>query len=190
MVGVGFLSSETSSILFMSRRRLDIRIVLASISIYLLLLYDINPLTNWYLKMYIYLLLLLLTTAIVVWNWPNTVTILWALWMLMAWYFNTRASVATARSSHPWASCQMRKLRIAHAPGMPETLIPPPRVRDPDMHLGRCVTHVPWLMQGSLNCGFFFTSVAWKRSRLSRRMRNAQFYVSGKRRMRFHLFRG
>ena len=35
------------------------------------------------------------------------------------------------------------KLRVAHAPGMPGTFSPPPRVIDPDMHHGTCVTHVP-----------------------------------------------
>ena len=35
------------------------------------------------------------------------------------------------------------KLRVAHTPGMPGTFSPPPRVSDPDMHHGTCVTHVP-----------------------------------------------
>ena len=45
------------------------------------------------------------------------------------------------------------KLRVAHAPGMPETFFPPPRVSNPDMHHGTCVTHVPWGMPGSLTSG-------------------------------------
>ena len=49
-------------------------------------------------------------------------------------------------------------------------------VSDPDMHHGTCVTHVPWCMSGSLNRGG-----GGKGSRHSRRMRNSQFYVSGKR---------
>ena len=36
------------------------------------------------------------------------------------------------------------KLRVAHAPLMPGTFSPPPRVSVPDMHHGTCVTHVPW----------------------------------------------
>ena len=52
-------------------------------------------------------------------------------------------------------------------------------VSDPDMHHGTCVTHVPWCMSGSLNRGG-----GGKRSRHSRRMRNSQFYVSGKRPMK------
>ena len=46
-------------------------------------------------------------------------------------------------------------------------------VSDPDMHHGTCVTHVPRCMSGSLNRG--------SGGKRSRRMRNPQFYVSGKR---------
>ena len=80
-----------------------------------------------------------------------------------------------------WASCQIRKIAGAHALGMPGTLSPPPRVSDPDMHHGTCVTHVPWCMPGSLTKGFLWSGPRGKRSRHSRRMRNSQFYVSGKR---------
>ena len=59
-----------------------------------------------------------------------------------------------------WASCQIRKSADAHAPGMPGTFSPRPRVSDPDMHHGTCVTHVPWCMLGSLTNGFL-----WSRSR-------------------------
>ena len=38
--------------------------------------------------------------------------------------------------SWPWASCQIREIAGAHAPGMSGTFSPPPRVRDPDMHHG------------------------------------------------------
>ena len=44
-----------------------------------------------------------------------------------------------------------------------------------------CVTHVPWCMQGSLTSGFIWSRWRGKRSRHSRRMRNPQFCVSGKR---------
>ena len=57
----------------------------------------------------------------------------------------------------PWASCQMRKIASAHAPGMPGTFSPPPRVNDPDMHHGTCLTHVPWCMPGSLTRGFLWS---------------------------------
>ena len=52
------------------------------------------------------------------------------------------------------------KLRIAHAPGMSGTFSPPPRVSDPGMHHGTCVTHVPWCMPGSQTSGFL-----WRRWR-------------------------
>ena len=75
------------------------------------------------------------------------------------------------------------KLRVAHAPGMPETFSPPPRVSDADMHHGTCVTHVPWCMSGSLTSGFLLSRWRGQRSRHSRPMHNPQFYVSGKRPM-------
>ena len=56
----------------------------------------------------------------------------------------------------PWASCQIRKIAGAHAPGMPGTFSPSPQVSDPDMHHGTCVTHVPWCMPGSLTSGFLW----------------------------------
>ena len=48
------------------------------------------------------------------------------------------------------------KLRVAHAPGMPERfprhrLQTKPLVSDPGMHHGTCVTYVPWCISGSLN---------------------------------------
>ena len=46
------------------------------------------------------------------------------------------------------------KLRVAHVPGMLGKFSPPPRVSDPDMHHGTCVTHVPWCMPGSLAVPF------------------------------------
>ena len=73
------------------------------------------------------------------------------------------------------------KLRVAYAPGMPGTFSPPPWVREPDMHHGTCVPHVSWCMPGSLTSGLLWSRWRGKRSRHSRRMRNPQFYVSGKR---------
>ena len=64
------------------------------------------------------------------------------------------------------------KLRVAHAPGMPGTFTPPPRVSDPDTYHGTCVTHVPWCMTGSLTSGFLWSRRGGKRSRRSRRMHN------------------
>ena len=68
-------------------------------------------------------------------------------------------------------------LRVAHAPGMPGTF------RDLGMHHDTCVTHVPWCMPGSLTCGVLWRRWRGKCSRHSRRMRNTQFGVSGKRPM-------
>ena len=73
------------------------------------------------------------------------------------------------------------KLQVAHAPRMSGTFSPPPQVSNPDMHHGTCVAHVPWCMPGSLTSGFLWIRLRGKRSRHSRRMRNPQLYVSGKR---------
>ena len=78
-------------------------------------------------------------------------------------------------------------MRVVHAPGMPGTFSPPPRVGDSDMHHGTCVTHVPWCMPASLTSCFLWSRWRGKRSRHSRRMRNPQFYVSGKRPMSVYL---
>ena len=41
---------------------------------------------------------------IFIWNWSNTMNVQSALWMLMAWCFSTRASVATVLTMHPYVS--------------------------------------------------------------------------------------
>ena len=64
-----------------------------------------------------------------------------------------------------------------------ERFPPPPRASDSNMHHGTCLTHVPWCMPGSLTSSFIWSRWRGKRSRHSRRMRNPQFYVSGKRPM-------
>ena len=74
-------------------------------------------------------------------------------------------------------------MRAAHAPGMPGTFSPPPRVSDSDMNHGKCVTHVPLCMSGSLTSGFHWSQWWEKRFRHSLRMHNPQFYASGKRPM-------
>ena len=51
------------------------------------------------------------------------------------------------------------KLRVAHAPGMPETFSPPPRVSDPDMLAGTCV---PWCVPGSITSGLIWSR--WRRN--------------------------
>ena len=73
------------------------------------------------------------------------------------------------------------KLWFTHAPGMPAMFSLPPRISDPDMRHGTCVTHVSWCMPGSLTCGFLWSWCRRKCSRHSWRMLNPQFYLSGKR---------
>ena len=80
-----------------------------------------------------------------------------------------------------WALARNVKLRVALAPRMPGTFSPPPRVINPDMHHDTCVTHVPWCMPRSLTSGDLWSGWQRKCSRHSRRMRNPQFYVTGKR---------
>ena len=96
--------------------------------------------------------------------------------------------IFTMRHSGHGPPTRYVQLRVAHAPGMPGTFSPPPRLGDPDMHHGTCVTHVPWCMPGSLTSGFHSNRWRGKRSRHSRRMRKPQFYVSGKRPMCWSLF--
>ena len=74
-------------------------------------------------------------------------------------------------------------LRVAHAPGLSGTFFPSPRVSDLDMHHGTCVMHVPWCMLGLLTSSFLWSRWRGKCSRHPQRMRNPQFYVSGKKPM-------
>ena len=73
------------------------------------------------------------------------------------------------------------KFPVAHVPGMPATFSSAPRYSDPDMHHGTCATHVPWCMPRSLTSGFLWSQWRGKHSRHSRRMRDPQFCLSGKR---------
>ena len=97
-------------------------------------------------------------------------------------YWTVCKSSLTTTSPHGPLT-RYAKLRVAHAPGMPGTISPPPRVSDPDMHHGTCVTHVPWCMPGSLTSCFLWSRCQGKRSRHPWRIRNPQFCVSGKRTM-------
>ena len=82
-----------------------------------------------------------------------------------------------------WASYQICIIAGTHAPRMPGTFSPPPRVSYPDMRHCKRVTHVPRCAPGSLNSVFLWSRWQWKRSRHSRRMRKPQFCVSGNRPM-------
>ena len=96
---------------------------------------------------------------------------------------------STQRSYVSWAiynidqltSCQMRKIACRACAGNAGNVFPTTAVSDLDMHHGTCVTHVLWCMPVSLTSGLLWSRWRGKRYRYSRRMRNAQFYVSGKR---------
>ena len=60
---------------------------------------------------------------------------------------------------------------------MPGTFSPPPRVSDPDMHHGTCVTHVPWCMPGLITTGFLWSRCRGSRSRHS--WRNFTYLARG-----------
>ena len=49
------------------------------------------------------------------------------------------------------------------------------------MHLGTCITHMLWCMQGLLTSSFLWSRWRGKLSRYSQHMRNPQFCISGKR---------
>ena len=87
----------------------------------------------------------------------------------------------------PWASYQIRKFAVGACAGNAGNVFPATTVSDPDMHRGTCVTHVPWCMPGSVTSSFLWSRWRGKRSRHSRRMRNSQFYVSGKRPIAMYL---
>ena len=85
---------------------------------------------------------------------------IWHSLLCSQWCRFAAMSHVPIRRDVPWASCQIRKIAGAHAPGMPGTFSPSPQVNDPDMHHGTCVTHMPWSMSGSLTIGFL-----WNRRR-------------------------
>ena len=82
-----------------------------------------------------------------------------------------------------WASYQIRTITGCACAGNAGNVFPLPRVNDPDVHHGTCMAHVPWPMPGWLTGGFLWSWWRGKRSRHSRCMRSAQFYVSSKRPM-------
>ena len=54
------------------------------------------------------------------------------------------------------ASYQIRNITGCACAGKAGTVSPHPRVSDPDMHHGTCVTHVPWCMPGPLTGSFLW----------------------------------
>ena len=86
----------------------------------------------------------------------NRTTHLWAHTATPVDWFNRSCWVGAIPVQ--WASCRMRKMSFAHAPGMPGTFPHHPLERKPlfgnhSMHHGTYVTHVPWCMLGSLTSG-------------------------------------
>ena len=99
-------------------------------------------------------------------------------------FLNTKMTWLVANNSHGRLTRYV-KLRVAHAPGMPG-LFPRHRLQRPQTaswrsrHASRHVRHTRAVMHVE------FANPRWrgKRSRHFRRMRNPQFYVSGKRPMK------
>ena len=116
------------------------------------------------------------------WNIHNRMHSIWHIHNRMYTVYPMKYTQPHSISYGPLARYVKLLSRVAYAPGMPGTFSPPPRVSDPDIHHGTCVTHVPWCMSGSLTSGFL-GSRRWGKP--SRRMRNPQFYVSGKRSMKY-----
>ena len=129
----------------------------------------------------------LLKTCFIQWSQQGTV------WTLLRYlYKHTLSKACTIKATSApepgraqRASCQIRKIAGAHAPSMPTTFSLPPRVRDPDMHHGTCVTHVPWCMPGSPTRGFHWSRCRGKTFPAFPAHAHPQFYVSGKRPMQF-----
>ena len=65
--------------------------------------------------------------------------ILWWFWRKFAalWRYRWQSLPGLIRAPHGPLT-RYAKLRVPHAPGMPGAFSPPPRVSDPDMHLGTC----------------------------------------------------
>ena len=98
-------------------------------------------------------------------TWDSFTAIGWdRAWRCWRWGYNTMARV--------WASCMIRKITGCACAGNAGNVFP-----------ATPVTHVRWCMPGSLTSGFLWSWWRGKRSRHSRRMRNPQCHLSGKRPM-------
>ena len=86
-----------------------------------------------------------------------------------------------------WASYQIHRIAGCACARNAMNVFRAQRVSDPDMHHGTCVILVLWCMSGSLTGGFLWSRWRGKRFRHSRRMRNPQFYVSGKRPAKYEI---
>ena len=56
-----------------------------------------------------------------------------------------------------WVSWQIRKIASFTCAWNAGNVSPPPWVSDPNMHHGKCVTHVSWYMSWSLTSGFLLS---------------------------------
>ena len=59
-----------------------------------------------------------------IWNWSNTMNVYSALWILMAWCFSTRASVATVLTTHPCV-CRCLRVKLKLGPATIPASLPP-----------------------------------------------------------------
>ena len=107
----------------------------------------------------------------------------WAVQNFVLFHHRRDRETGCHDDAHTWTSYRIRKIVDCACSGNARNVFLPPRVSDPGMHHGTCMTHVPSCIPGSLTSGFFFNRWRGKRSRHSRRMRNPQLCVSGKRPM-------
>ena len=103
-------------------------------------------------------------------------TVRFTMWKVTSWttHLILKATALRIGRTCPWTSYQIRRIAGCACAGNAGNVFPP-RVSDPDLHHGTCVTHVPWCIPGSLTSGFLWRRWWGKRPRLSRRMRNPQF---------------
>ena len=81
-----------------------------------------------------------------------------------------------------WAFCQIRKIARCACAENARNVFPATSSKR-SRHASRYVKHVPWCMPGLQTSGFLWSRWRGKRSRHSRRKRNPQTYVTGKRPM-------
>ena len=86
----------------------------------------------------------------------------------------------------PWAPCQIRKIAGCACAGNAGNVFS----RHRGLAIPTCITARAWCMPGSLTSSFIWSWWRGKRSRHSRRMRNPQFDVPGKRPMAVQLIKG
>ena len=105
--------------------------------------------------------------------------------LLFVWQFDKHDDYSTSGQVMSWCRhgslTRYTKLRFAHAPGMPGTISPPPTSKETASQRSR---HAPRHVRDARAVMHFgIANPRWrgKHSRHSRRMRNSQFCVPGKR---------